>query len=269
MAGTGVGYDALNWGRVSRFLQSIGIAPDTLPIVQRIGKYGETVAELLSAKPDKIVDEGSYFLTRNITTGVAGSGIATTAAGSSFADTLPYIVVTNNNPVGGRTIYLDFIKLMTWTAGTNGTNLLYATKIDQGLRYTTGGYAGYGAVNPAAPTQVLTGPNNYNMNAPNNSSALVYAGAITVSASTSGARLLESGICRTAITVVADQYIWVFGGCEAMLDGVLVSGTNAAQRCIPHAAVAIAPGHTFLFHLWAASQTVAAVYDVMIAHRER
>jgi hypothetical protein len=54
-----------------------------------------------------------------------------------------------------------------------------------------------------------------------------------------------------------------------MLDSVLVSGSAIAQRSIPHAPVCIGPGHSFLLHVWSASQSVAGNYELEVGHVER
>jgi hypothetical protein len=228
-----------------------------------MGLYGEMVTEILTGKQHKLSDEGSYYLTRTPT---VGSGVNSTAANNAYSDTQPYIVISNNNPALGKCIYLDYIKLTCVTPGTNGTNLLYAMRIDSTLRYSSGSVAGGAGT---GMTAILQGPTPTNTAAAPASSALVYVGAITATTGSPNARTLGSGILRTAIAVASDTYLFNFAGIDQMIDGVLVSGTAIAQRSIPHPPVCIAPGGSFLLHLWAGSQSGAAAYEVEIGHVER
>ena len=262
MTGTAPTNEILSWFRVQRLLALAQKVGETFPTIARGGGYGEGIAEILTDKQHKVCDEGSYYMTRSPT---VGTGLATIAAQSSFADTSPFIVVTNGNPVGGKNIYLDYIKLTSTVAGTSGINLLYATKLDMIPRFTSGGW---GSSNTGV-AQVMLGPYPTNTAAQAQSAAQVYAGALVAVASSSLARTLSNGILRTAITVVNDQYLFNFAGCDMMLDGVLVSGTNIAQRSIIHAPVCIGPGHSFLLHVWAASQTVASNFEFEMGHVER
>ncbi len=262
MPGTAPTNDILSWFRVQRLLALAQKVGETFPSISRGGSYGEQVVEILSDKQHKFADEGSYYMTRSPT---VGTGLATIAAQSSFADASPFLIVTNGNPVGGKSIYLDYIKLTSTVAGTNGTNLLYATKLDNIARWASGGW---GSSNTGV-AQVMLGPYPTNTAAQAQSAAQVYAGALVAVASSSQARTLSNGICRTAITVVNDQYLFNFAGCDMALDGVLVSGTNIAQRSIIHAPVVIGPGASFLLHIWAASQTVASNFELEMGHVER
>jgi hypothetical protein len=262
MSGTNPGTDILNWFRSQRWTQNAARFVDGAAAIVRGGQYGEMVSQLVSSKQHLLADEGSYFVTRSPT---PGTGIATIAALSSYADTSPFVIITNNNPVGGRSIYLDYIQLRTTVAGTNGTNLLYATKLDLIPRYSSGGVGGAGT----GMTAVLAGPYACNTQVAPQSGALVYAGAIVAVASSLQARTLSNGPLRTAISVVNDTYLFNFGGCDMMLDGVLVSGAAVAQRSIPHAPVCIGPQGSFLLHIWSASQSVAANYEIEIGHVER
>ena len=263
MAGTQPNSDSLEWGILRKLLSSAArVAAEQAPVIARFGHYGETVAELITGKQHKLADEGSYFLTRSPT---PGTGLATIAAPTTFAATSPFLIVTNNNPVGGKNIFLDYLKLICTAAGTGGTALNFATVLDAGSRYTSGGSGGAGT----QLASLLAGPYTPNMQAAGQSGALVYAGALVAAAATAGARTLSNSRFRTAIPVVNDEYVINFGGDSVALDGVLVSGTAIAQRTVPHAPVVIAPGSSFLLHLWLPSQSAASSYEVDIGHVER
>ena len=266
MPGNTPNIDALLWGAVTRIVNAgLKLAEGSSTKI-RTGSYGEPILTLLTDKNHKLADEGSYYIVRSPT---VGTGIATGAAVSAYTDTTPFLIISNNaQNVGGvptKNVAIDYIKLICTTAGTNGTNLLYATKIDAQLRWSANGSgcAGTGL------TSILLGPYPTNAQAQAQSLTLVYAGAMTAVASTGNARTLCNGPLRTAIPVVLDTYLFNFGGSQLVLDGVLVSGTNCAQRNVPHPPVILGPGHTFALYLWSASQSVAANYEVEVGYVER
>ena len=262
MAGTQPNTDVLLWGRVQRLLALSQRTGEQVASILRMGTYGEIVADLLTGKQHKLSDEGSYFLTRSPT---IGTGIATIVASNAFADTSPYIILTNNNPVGGRNIYLDYILMRLTVAGTSSTNLQWAVRIDNIPRYSSGGVGGAGT----GLTAILQGPVPTNTGAPANSSALVYAGALVAVAGSTNVRTLGNGMLRSAIAVVNDSYLINFAGIDMQQDGVLVSGTAIAQRSVTHPPVCIAPQGSFLLHLWGTSQAAATSCEIEIGHVER
>lgn len=266
MAGNSPNIDVLPWARVQRLLNAGLKLAEGANTILRQGSYGELITVALTAKQNKLADEGSYFVVRSPT---IGTGIATGAAVSALVDTTPFLLISNAAlGIGGvplKNIYLDYIRLTTTVAGTNGTNLLYATKIDNQLRYSSGGAGASGT----GLTTVLAGPYPTNAQIQAQSMALVYAGAITSVGSTGNAKTIANGPIRTAIPVVGDQYVFQFGACAQSLDGTLVSGAAVAQRNIPHPPVILSPQSTFALYLWSASQTVAANYEVEIGYIER
>ena len=258
--------DASLWGRVTRLIAGALKQGDTNPSVVRMGAYGELTCESIGRKQHKLVDEGSYYWCRSP---IIGTGIGTGAAVNALVDTTPFLIISNNAPAlsGGvpKNIYLDYLKLQCTGAGTGGTNLLFATRIDNILRYSSGGSGSGGT----GLTTVLAGPYPLNTMAQPSSNALVYAGALAAIAGSVQQRTLTNGIFRTAIPVVNDNYLINFGGNDTLLDGVLVSGTNVAQRTHPHCSVTIAPQCSFLLYLWSASQTVAASFEFELGWAER
>jgi hypothetical protein len=260
MSSAGPQNDVSLWARVSRLLPQSVI--DAFPGLVRAGRYGEIVAELVNSKSHKQADEGSQFLVTNPT---PSTGIATGAAVTSFTATTPYIVIQNNNPIGGKNIFLDYIKLTATVAGTNGVGVWWRGVLDNLVRYTSGGAGAAGT----GQTTVLSGPVCPNFGSPAQSNALVYAGAITAAAASSVAKLLSGGVFRTTIMVVGDTYTVNFGGAEASDGNQVKNGTNPTDFVHQSGPVEIAPGGSYLFYLWSPSQTVAAQNEVEISYVER
>jgi hypothetical protein len=246
--------------RLREFAQRIGEQTAT---IFRAGSFGEAVTELLTMKQWKLSEEASYFVTRSPT---VGTGIATAAAPTSYVSTTPFMVIQNMNQSGGRCLYLDYIKLTCTLQGTGGTALYYATMIDSILRWSSGGSGSAGT----GQTSVLAGPYPTKSDAAPNSSALVYAGAVTAAGNGSAARLLSVGVLRSAvIPVVFDTYLLNFGGVNLQQDSVLTTGSNVAQRSLVHPPVCVGPGGSFILNLWLPSQGAASIYEIEIGHVEK
>ena len=265
MPGTQPTYDSLMWGRVQRFIQSVQRATDGAPMPARVGPYGEPSVEILTSKQHKLADEGSYFITRTPT---PGTGQASTANVTAYSSTTPFIVIQNANPVGGKNVYLDYIKLLLTAAG-NPTTLLYVTAIDTVPVFSGLGASAAGGNNTGVPTNILNGPNPVNTGGGVASQAMIWAGTVAAISAGGGRRILSNGPIRTAAPVVNDQYLFNFGGCDLSLDGVLVSGAAIAQRSIPHAPVCIGPQGSFLLHLAGAGMSSAVSCEIEIGHVER
>jgi hypothetical protein len=265
MSGTGPGNDGIAWGKVGRWIQQLPRLLDGSAMMQRLGAYGEVITQLVSSKQHQLADEGSYYLTRSPTVGTGLATAATTLV-QAYNYQYPFIQITNNNPPGGRSIYPDYIKLGCTVAGTAGTALNYTTVLDTIPRYSgVNGAGGFGT----GLTTILQGPYPVSTLVAPTSSALIYAGNGEAKAASLGARIISSNQLRGAIPVVNDQYMICFAGCDMMLDSVLSTGTNIAQRSTAHPPVCIGPQASFLLHLWLPAQSAASSYEIEIGHVER
>jgi hypothetical protein len=264
MSAFGPNNDVSTWGKVVRSIQSLQPYLDTAAAIARGGRYGEVCTELVTAKAHKGVDEGSYYLA---TTPTPGTGIASITAPTAYVATSPYIIVTNNNPVGsGKNIWMDYIHLLLVTPGTSSTNLSFTSCLDVISRYASGGNGG----NNTGLTTILQGPFCPNSGALGQSQALVYGGAlVAVAASLQQKIVVPHRFLRTAIAVANDSYLFNFGATDAQLDSVLISGAAIVQRNIPHPAVCVAPGGSYLFHLYGAAMAAATTCEVEVGYFER
>jgi hypothetical protein len=186
-----------------------------------------------------------YFVVNNP---VLDTGLATIAAPTTGADIEPFIILKNNDVEGGKLIYPDYIRLTCTAAGTGGTSLRIAAKIDNAPRYTSGSTAS-------------VGPKNANMNSPLTSIALFYAGPLVAAAASSAARLVGEVLARMAIPVVGDEYIIKFGQAIAMMSAAK-NGTTPTTYVINWSPVILGDGDSLLLHLWLPSQSAASSYLV-------
>ena len=262
MSGTGPNNDVLSWARVTKLISQAQKFPDQAAAMLRGGVYGELVADILTGKQQKLASEGSFYLTRTPT---PGTGTASITAPTAYVATSPYIIVTNSNPPGGKDVFLDYINLNLVTPGTSSTDLQFTTALDAISRYSSGGIGGSGT----GLSSILAGPNPTNSAAPHQSGALVYAGALVAVAAGPQNIIMCNRILRTAIAVAKDTYTIQFGSTDLALDGTLVSGAAIAQRSIPHPPVCVAPGGTFLFHLYGTAMAAATTCEIEVGHTER
>lgn len=222
---------------------------------RRLGADGSVYVQAMgAAKTHLYADEGTYFLATNPT---PGTGLATIAAQASLADTAPFVLIKNGNPAGGKRIYMDQLVLIATAAGTGGTAIHFAAKIDAaagGARYTSGG------------SQIT--PVNTNGDDGTVSQATVYAGAI-VAAAAGNPRLLSHRLVRPVIPVVGDTYVFNFGGAGSGVGGLVPSGTAISQQNFDVSPMIIGPGEWGQLHIWLPSQTVASSFEVELGYIER
>lgn len=236
----------LIWTRDSRALPQ-PVSGDGEYGAVRGTRYGEVYTQgIVGSKLTALADEGSYFVATNATPGTALAGIAA----ADGLDDLEALIFLRHGTSSNKRVYLDYILLQVAAAGTNGTNFAFAMKGDKGnSRFASGGTA-------------IT-PVNTNMGQTDASGIdLLRVGAVVATAATSEARLLNHGLLRTVIKVVGDKYLFKFGDSSpGVVSGIALEGTTQANINVPCPPVVLSPGDTFLFHEFAASQSVAAQYQ--------
>lgn len=241
---------ALLKGLVSRILPAPNFDSSNNDVAVRQGRYGEQFVLAHMRKQHLLADEGAYFVAHNNQTGVV---ITTTAA---FADTAPFFLITNNEPSGGKRLYLDYANLVTTVAGSAGsglTTIQAVVRVDATSRYSSGGTA-----------MTVVNPNGDDTTAARVSA---YYGAITANAASNavrtvaGLRTLRPCVSGTVADVVGEMKVLNFGGVEGGSAGTItLASANIVPVSLPP--VIVAPGGTALIHVfYAASATpVAAAY---------
>jgi hypothetical protein len=218
----------------------------------RLSATGEQIVVPVGSGEYGLAMEGSYYKAINSTYNTAVA--VSIAAATTFSETQGSITIRNTNPVNGKDIILDYIRITLATAGTLSTNYSFAIQTDNAIRYSSGGTA-------------LT-INNANSGIPIASSgALIHAGALTLVTSTVNARKLCPGalIIKNAITAVNDVFLFNFGNVDSVAN---VPGVAVATPCGPVILPAGA-NHTFVLHLFGASQSAAPTGFFEIAYYER
>jgi len=245
--------DRKQWGEVHRDLPS-GARSESTPAPLRCSKRGELYTHSIAKGRMALSDEGSYFIATNPTPGTGVAGIAATGAFSA----LETLIHLRNNSSGDNAtrLYMDYIKLQTTVAGTNGTDCLYTINLDSGTsRYTSGG----AAVVPVNPNMDSSGTPN----------STLYVGALVTAAATSDVRQVANGVLRPVISVVGDEFLFDFGGDVKGGAGSLFEGTLISRQVIPVAPVILGPTDQLVMSFYATSQTAATSFEFEIGYYER
>ena len=240
-------------GYAGRLLDSLGLTQDGNEVAHRMGRYGEGIVEPLFNKNQACAGEGSFFVNCSPTvgTGVKLQGDTTTA----FVATTPSILIVNQNAAGGKSIYLDYVRLLMTAAGAGLATLNCNILVDTVSRYSTGG------------TDVSANSKNTNAGSSIASGAKIYYGATALAATAS--RQVGRAVLRGAIPVVNDQYVLNFGNGGGTNAGVTDGTTTVMQKEFNFAPIVLAPGTSCLIHLWAASMSTSPSCEYEIGYIER
>jgi len=225
---------------------------DGIEAEARLGRYGELFAQMIGSPRHTLADEGSYFVAANPTPGTAIAHVVSAAVSETAGNVL---YLKNNDALGGKRIYLDYLRLIAETAPASGTATYAFLKADSANRYTSGGSA-------------IT-PKNANMDSGEASKALLYFGALTTVAPSASARLLARLNLRGAIPVVGDEWFLKFGGQDAS-GSVIISGTDVQRMVVPCPPIIIGPGQNIALQIWHPSNaSTAAEYEFEMGWWER
>lgn len=204
----------------------------------RGGRYGEIYVKSMIPTKHALCDEGSYFLCPNSAT---FDTPATYALQTAFSATAPAYVIRNNDAAGGKSIYLDYIRLICATVGNSATSVRLGVILDTGSRQPTAGNA------------VMT-PFNTNISSMTGSVSVVnqFSGAAQTVPAAVSARTCGSTTLKQSIPITGDEYICYFGGVDApaTVGGTAAAITIAGKYASGLPPVVIGPQSTALIYLW-------------------
>lgn len=212
---------------------------------ERNTPYGDRAMVQYNTERNALVDEGSYY-------GVTNPTIDTTVAYgviTAYAVTTPAFHIANTDAAGGRTIFLDFVKLRVTVAPASATNWKYVVDLDPSLRISTA---------PTGGAERTSGVFNANALMPNDSPARIWAftggTVLTVMAATS-VRTVAHGAWASSIPIVLDEMVLTFGQGDKGSNSVTTVGRRSADA----PPVAIPPGCSASIHMYGASNAITGM----------
>ena len=212
----------------------------------RGGRYGEVYVKALVPTKHALCDEGSYFLCPNSAT---FDTPATYALQTAFSATAPAYVIRNNDAAGGKSVYLDYLRLICATVGSTATSVRLGVILDTGAR------------TPSAGNAVMT-PFNTNMGSATGSFCVVnqFSGAAQTVAAAVSARTCGYTTLKQSIPITGDEYICYFGSVDppAAVGGTAAAITIAGKYASGLPPVVIGPQQTALIYLWEPGVTVTS-----------
>lgn len=211
-----------------------------------------SIDQRLSALRTGDIEEGDYFVSMEQSPGTA-RGYAVTAA---FSATAAFLGIRNTAANGsGRSIILDYIRLITTVVPASAASGMFALAVDNAVRASAG--------------SALT-PQNVRLSSVTASIANITHGSPTIAAA-AAPRYIAVGNLRSAIPVVGDEWVFLFGADNPGSGGVL-NGTAPTRFGIPVPPVVLGPGanHSLLLHLWFPSNVTTGLSAIAeVGHYER
>lgn len=224
----------------------------------RTGSHSEAYTLPLGAgKQSLFADEGSYFVTYNVTDGTGIAGHA--APVQADLSTKPLLHIFNGNTsASGKNIIIDFVRLRLTAIGAGASTTDFTVWADQANATvkTSGG---------TVATSV-----NCRSDQPNTTGAIVSFGAVVATAAASEKRLDHQRV-RSVVAVVEDQYVFDFGsaGYGPATGGITMAGTGVIAAYVKCPPVCILPGGNFKLVQWGASQSGAHSFEYTVGWTER
>lgn len=245
-------------------MQFRGTISDALPTADtdgtldtnRLSKYGESVVQPVMPPPYPVANEGTYYKCINPT---MGSGIAGHTQ-ATFSNVAPLMFLRNvdTDPLLGRTVYLDYIRLTCTALAVAATNNQFSIVLDWNDRFSAGGTILTAfTTNTDAQQASVTG-----QTLPQCS---IRFGSITLSAPTSfSARNIARFSMGSTAPALGDTIFINFASQD----------TNVGAGSIPLGPVALGPrgdgnANTFILYNWLPGSTSAPSYEIEMGWWER
>ena len=218
----------------------------------RTGKYLEAYTMPLEL-PRDYANEGSYFVTYNVTDGTGIAGHA--APVQADLSTKPLLHIFNG---GSKSILVDFVRIRMSVIGAGSSTTDFTAWIDNnGSTVKSSGGTVATAVNCRGDQPSTTG-------------AIVSFGAVVATAGATEKRIDHQRL-RSTVSVVEDQYVFDFGSGAygPPTGGITMAGTGVVGLYVKMAPAVILPGGNFKLVKWAASQSGADSYEYTVGWVER
>jgi hypothetical protein len=215
---------------------------------------GAFTTPLGGGKQTAYADEGSYFVTYNVTdgTGIAGHP----APVQADLSTKPLLHIFNGSST--RRIAIDFVRIRMTAIGAGASTTDFTAWIDNnGSTVKTSGGTVATSVNCRGDQPLTTG-------------AIVSFGAVVATAAATEKRIDHQRV-RSVVAVVEDQYMFGFGGAGygPPTGGITMAGTAVVGLYVHMPPAVILPGGNFKLVQWGASQSGAHSFEYTVGWVER
>lgn len=221
------------------------------PVYPRDSAFGEQfVQNITGVRTPATAREGSQWVCTN----TQGTPILD-AVQTAFSATAPTLCIFNNNPLGGKIIYVERVRVTVVAVGASSTNMLSRWIVDTTNRFTSGG-------SPLTPTN----PNTGVLAAA--TGAIINFGALLAPAATAP-RVISVAQVRVVIPSAGDEYTFEFGNSAPISVG-MQDVAGQLSKTIPVVAVPLYPQQSLLWYEFGAAMGTARSFDnIQVEYRER
>ncbi len=218
----------------------------------RLKRYGEVNTSEFDVSQYGYCEEGTYIVA---TTTTVGTGFTWASSGNgvqSFLDTAPQGYIFNNESAGGKSLYIDYIKIIVTTGVTAATGAKFAIFMDTAARALT--TDNMSVLSQAQPNGNLASPIITPTIKIQNSATPSVAAAIVTS------RKVAQGWMAGTIPLVGDEYIMCFGrGDIAGHPGLTNVETVCRKLVSNHPPCIVPPQASLALHFWFPALTTASI----------
>ncbi len=221
----------------------------------RANQYFEAVTQpMFAGKMIPLADEGSYFVTYNVTD---GTGIAGHAAPVQADLSLKSLLHIFNASLTKR-LYPDFVRIRMTAIGAGATTTDFTAWVDNANGTTAKTSGG----------TVATVVNTLGGGATDGDTIVSFGAVVTTAHSTE--KRVDHQRVRSVVPVIEDQYIFTFGNPGLSLpSGLPTTGTNQAVIYVHLPPVVVPPGGNFKLSEWGASQSGAHSFEYTVGYVRR
>lgn len=246
----GLSAQSLITGLVRTLLPSKMADSAMLDAPARVNGYGELAVRDTPASYFGLAEEGSLMVATNPT---PSTGAAWVSAQTAFSDTAPNFYIANNEPAGGKTLRLHYLKLICTTAATSATAIHYAVIVDPVTRAL--GTDNTLAITPVSPNGALAIPSAApTVKVQNNTTTSVIA------ASSANKRIVARG-CLGGLNIAGDVLQICFGEITptAMSATAVTAAGQPGRRIDNSPPVLIPAGGSAVIHVWMPGSSASIV----------
>ncbi len=218
----------------------------------RLGRYGEQKFSEFDKSLYGYAEEGTLMVATTTTPGTGFTWSNTGNGTQSFLDTAPQLYIFNQEPAGGKSIYLSHVKLICTTTPTAATGGKYAFFMDSAARsFSTDSGTALSVVCPNANASVPVAM----------TCKLQNSATPSVAAAIVNSRRIAQGWLVGAIPLIGDEYIMSFGrgdiaGHPGTINGAAVIPRKLVSNNPP---VIIPPQSSLMGHFWFPALTTASI----------